>query len=185
MCDLATGVMLLSTAVGAAGQYQEGKYNKAIMYRQARLEDQKAKDAVDRGLAEEKKSNRQYLRIKGQQANQLAASGLSLDSGSPADVLAGTEGMRAEDAEMIRFNAQRERWGFMENAKSYRSQGDMAKKAGTMAAVSTVINGVSTVAGKWYKPGSVGGKAMGIGQGTALPGNNFYQGNGNLTWLPE
>lgn len=180
MCDIATAAMLVGTAVQAGGQYQQGKYQKALAYQQASLEEAKGRDAIERGLLEEKKVNREYARIKGTQKNQLAASGLSLSGGSPADVLAGTEAARADDVNVTRINAQRSRWGFLNNAVSMRAEGDAAKKAGTINAIGTVINGVSMVAPKWYKPNTMGAKAM---QAQPPQNSNFYQGNGNLTWM--
>jgi hypothetical protein len=174
MCDLATAIKVGSSIAGGIGQYQAGVSARNAYYQQAALEEAKGKDTLSRGLEQEKQVSARYRRIGGQQANQLAASGLNISEGSPAAVLEGTAYQKGQDVATVRRNAQRERWGFMQNAKVLRYQGDISKRMGTMKAVGSLINGVATVAPKWYKAGSVGGNQMGIGQGSFMESNNFY-----------
>lgn len=159
-----TALMAGGTLFGAYGQYQQGRAEQAAANYQADIEDRNAKlamrqaeDATARGAQEELNLRRQTEKLKGSQIASIGASGGDL-SGSAIDLLTDTAYQSELDAANIRYNSQRERWGYEVQASNHRSQANIyrasaanAKKAGTIGALGTVFTGASKVAESIYK----------------------------------
>jgi hypothetical protein len=134
----------------ATAAQQQGDYQAGIFGQDASLADQQATDAIARGHESELKSRGSTRLLTGTQRADLAAQGISLDSGSAADIIDQDRALGELDALQIRNNARREAWGFQTQAAQYRSQADMARVAGrnTAAAyrnqsVNTLLSGAS------------------------------------------
>lgn len=89
-----------------------------------------AHDAVEQGGQEELKLRRNLAKLFGNQRTQSASSGVDIDSGSALDARNASISEGEQDAETIRFNAARQRWGYLNQAdnlnnqaKYYRAQG--------------------------------------------------------------
>lgn len=160
MCDLAMALTLGSTLLGAAGAVQQAqstaaanRYNAQVQEMNAKLAERRAKDAIERGAAEEQRKRQQVSQIQGQQRAAMAANGVDLTFGSPLDTLVDTAAMGELDALTIRTNAYREAYDYRVDAVNKRAgaqlsrlQANAAETGGYLDAMGTVLTG----AGKAY-----------------------------------
>lgn len=153
---------------------QMGDYEAQLYGTNADLAELQAADAIARGHESELRSRRGSRQLIGSQRAALAAQGISLDTGSPLDVVENDAALGELDALTIRNNAKREAWGFQTQATQYRSQGEMARTSGRNTAkalrnrsVSTLLSGAGelfnvyqaygkTSARSSFTPGKVG-----------------------------
>lgn len=164
MCDPVTGLMVASTLLTATGQIQQGnaanaagKYNAQVAEMNAKIADNKARDALERGKIEEQKQRQKTASISGAQQAAMAANGVDLSFGSPLDTLVDTATLGELDALTIRSNAAREEYDYRVDAVNKRAggqlarmQGKAAKTGSLLAAGSTVLGGGAAV-GKYQK----------------------------------
>lgn len=124
---------------------QQGNYQAGIYSQDATLADQQAADAIARGHESELRSRAGTRSLVGSQRASMAAQGLSLDTGSPQDVVSNDESLGELDALTIRNNARREAYGFQSQAAQYRSQADIARTAGHNQAAAYKNQSVNTL----------------------------------------
>lgn len=155
MCDLVTGLMVASTAIGAAGQIQTGRAQNAAAQYQAQVAtinagfaEKRAADALARGREEEARVRREGAQLQGQQTAQMAAAGLDLGFGSPLDVLIDTATGIELDALRTRRNAaleaedfDRQAWNYRADAGMSRAEGKNAQTAGYIGAAGSILSG--------------------------------------------
>ena len=163
MCDITLALTLAATAIGAVGQVQQAqatsasnKYNAQVQEMNAQLADRRAKDAIERGAAEEQKKRQQVAALQGQQRAALAANGVDLTFGSPLDTIVDTAVMGELDALTIRSNAYRESYDYQVqgvNARAGATMSGMAASAaetgGWLGAAGTVLGGAGKGFGQW------------------------------------
>lgn len=174
MCELATiatVATIASTAMGAYSAIQQGQQQSAMFKYQAQIDknnavmaDRQAEDALARGQEEERKHRIKIGLLKGSQINAFASNGVTVDSGTPLDVLGDTAEAGELEALTIRNNADREEWGYRVQGSNYRNSASMqtagasnAMSSGYTSAVGTVLSGAGTVADRWYSYNSYGG----------------------------
>lgn len=167
MCELATIAIIASigsAAMGTIGAIQQGQQQSAMFKYQAQVDknnailaDRQAEDALARGQEEERKHRIKVGLFKGQQINAFAANGVTVDSGTPLDVLGDTAEAGELEALTIRNNAAREAWGYRVQGANYRSSAGMnsagaqnAITSGYTSAFTTALAGAGTVADRWY-----------------------------------
>lgn len=134
---------------GALGSVANAISTRRTANTNAQLAEQQAADAVARGQSAEFASRLKTANLKGRQTAELAAHGVSLDSGSPLDVLTTTDVMGAADAATIRDNAAKEAWGFQAQAANYKAQAATANPFA--AGIGSLLGSAGTVASKWYR----------------------------------
>lgn len=93
-----------------------------------------AHDAIERGGQDELKLRRSLAQAAGNQAVQAASSGVDSNSGSVLDARNASISEGEHDAEAIRFNAARERWGYISQARNLNNQAAYTRAAGKSAA---------------------------------------------------
>lgn len=176
MAALTAGLAALTVA-GTANQFitqrreakaaeQMGDYEAQLYGMNAEFAELQAEDAIARGRESEFRSRAGTRQLVGAQRVALAAQGISLDTGSPADVIENDMMLGELDALTIRNNARREAWGFQAQAAQYRAHGDMARWAGKRAAKSLRNQSVSTLlsgAGNLFSIYQSYGKTSGSG----------------------
>lgn len=120
--------------------------NSKIALANAATADFSAKDAVERGAADEATHRSQTKQLIGKQRVTLAAQGQDLTSGTGLDIQTDTARQSEIDALTIRANAAREAYGY--KVQSYGSQvqaqddllqGQIAKAKGRNDAFSTIV----------------------------------------------
>lgn len=155
----------VGAAVSAGGQLASGQAtseayaykaqvaaNNAAIARQKGVQDIQAGEiaAVNQGLKTRAKV--------GSQKAQQGAAGVDVNTGSAADVRAGTEELGMLDALTIRSNAANKAWSDEVQAQSDTAQGQLdtmageqAETAGYIGAAGTLLSGASTVGGNYAK----------------------------------
>jgi len=113
----------------------------------ARISDEQAKDAIRRGGYEELKHRRQMSILQGSQRAALAASGVSVDSGSALDIQEAGIREGEQDASVIRINAAREAWGYQVQAVNHRNAASAARASGQNAMFSAGIGAATSLLG--------------------------------------
>lgn len=132
----------IAGAVGQANaQRMQGDYQKMVGDTNARLATMQAQDATTRGDRTAGQIQRQGKQMIGSQRAALAAQGVDVNSGSAADVQAGTAAMTAHDALTAKNNAWREAWGYQVQANQSSAAGQFAKIAGDSSANNTILTG--------------------------------------------
>src|SRR4051794_11456363 len=106
MCDPGTigALMIASTAVSALGQgysalsaNAQAKYESRVATQNAKLEESRAGDALQRGTTEAIRYQKQLSQTEGQQNAALAANGIDIGFGSAAAVRADTAAAGMQD----------------------------------------------------------------------------------------
>lgn len=156
MCELGMILSLGSTLLGAVGSIQQAnaqaaaaEYNAKIGEMNAQLSERRARDAIERGAAEEQRKRMEVARLQGQQKAAMAANGVDLGFGSPLDTIVDTAALGELDALTIRTNAYRESYDRQVDAVNQRAGAELnrmeakaAKTGGYLAAAGTVLGGV-------------------------------------------
>lgn len=119
-------------------QADQDKFNSNIAGLQA-------DDAIARGEQEAQNAAVKARQIKGAQKAAFAGSGIAVDSGSAADLLAETDKLSTLDILTIKNNAAREAFGYKAQGLNYQAQADMTRKAGKAAAANTLLTGGANV----------------------------------------
>lgn len=175
MCEpttIAIASLAMTAAAGGVSAYgavQQGKaaegqadYQAAVGRNNAIIAERQARDAEERGAAEETAQRRQTAALMGKQKAGMAANGLDLSSGSPLDILGDTAQFGELDALTVRSNAAREAYGyrnqgaqFTSDAAAQKIAGKNAKSASYISAGSTILTSASQMGGNWatYKKG--------------------------------
>ena len=157
------GTTVAAGGVKAFGSWEGGQATKAAMAYQAQVAENNALIArrnaqwdIQAGdAAASAKGLQTRARVAGQAARQGAA-GVSVNTGSAADVRAGTEMLGLSDALTIRSNAAKEAYGQevaatsdIAQANLDRAEGDQAETAGDIGAAGSLLSGASTAGGQY------------------------------------
>lgn len=126
MCDVASKALTASAMMSLVGGVQQGRLSKQAGNFNASQLEQRAQQSLVIGNAEAVARARQTRQQAGAQRAALAANGVQVDSGTAADIVSDTFQIGAEDEAIIRNNAARAAWGFSEQAKQERYQGEAA-----------------------------------------------------------
>lgn len=132
-----------SAAISGYSQYQAGQSQKKAGEYNAEMQRRQAQDALQRGAIEGAAKQDRARKIASQQAEGMAMSGVSIDTGTPLALLTETAGLGELDALRSRNNAQREAWGLNTSAELDEYHGKMAGRAGTLNAAGTFLGGAS------------------------------------------
>lgn len=150
----------------AKAQSQIAANNAIIAENNAKYAETQAADARDRGAKEADNLRRKLAKIEGSQRAGYAAAGVTLDTGSPLDILQDTNYLGNEDITTTLKNADREAMGYRMGAYNYRSQGANATAESNMyrstasginpymSAAGSLLSSASTISSKWNSFGS-------------------------------
>lgn len=154
MCELTTALIIGSTLVGGYAQIQAGNaqaaaatYNAQVAEMNATLADRAAKDALERGAAEEQRKRMEIAAIQGRQQAAMAANGVDLTFGSPLDTLVDTATLGELDALTIRRNAAREAYDYETQGVTYRADATLSRMNASAARTGGYLNAAGTVLG--------------------------------------
>lgn len=142
-------VMALTAASGAYAAYAQrtaARAEEAAANQNAKVAENAAADALQRGAAEEGRHRDRVRRLIGTQRAGIGASGIELESGSPLELVSDTAALGELDALTIRSNAAREAYGYRAQGNDMRNQGRIARARGANAVRSTLL---STAVSSW------------------------------------
>lgn len=156
MAYVAVAVAVVSAAVGSYSAYAQGENAKEAADYNAKVQENAALDAQQRGSIAAAEHQDKVRRLIGTQTATAAANGLLTNTGTPLDILVDTAGMGKLDALRLLSNANREANGLNAQAGLLKIEGDNAKTAGTLNAAGHALSGLSSAAGGAYKGGFFG-----------------------------
>ena len=193
MCVAAAVLTAASGLFGAYSSIQQGNAQAAAYEAQANAANQNAKiaawqaeDTLKRGAGEEKKLRERGGQFAATQLSQLAASGQQL-SGSALGVLQDTGMGLEQDADTLRLDFAKEKWGhdvqqvnYLNEADGARSSAKNAKKAGRIGAFTSLLGAGVGIYSGLTAGASTGAKVSGgtITLGTPVPtpyGTKIYK----------
>jgi hypothetical protein len=148
--------------LGAYGKYQQGRQAQATANYNARLREQQAKLTEQAMASETTRSHQEARRMKASQEAAYASSGAVVGSGTPLLVLAEQAGAMEKDILNQRRSRMMEAQGLRSEAAMLKYEGRMAKRAGTIGAVSTLLGTGASLAG-----GMGGGGGSGAATGAS------------------
>jgi hypothetical protein len=151
MCEaLIIPALIASTALSATAAYNQGQTAKKTGRNNQIMAEYAAQDAMARGDEAAIAAQRRTAQLRGTQRASMAASGLDLSFGTPADLIDQTDFFGQIDANTARDNAKREAWSSRAQGANARAQGNAAAKQGNLAAAGSILGGAAQAADKWY-----------------------------------
>ena len=130
---LSAGASLVSGIAQARNARAQADAQASALEANARNSELLAHDAIERGGQEELRLRRSLAQTAGNQNVQAASSGIDINSGSVSDARSASIAEGEHDAEAIRFNAARERWGYLAQARNLNNQAAYSRAAGRAA----------------------------------------------------
>lgn len=152
---MSAGLTGASALLGGVSQYEAGQQKASLFRANAGIAMSQAQSEAAAGSYNESQVRRRSAAMTGQQMAQIGASNLQ-QTGTPAQVVAGTAAVNEMDALQTRNNALRRAWGFRVQAASDEKQEAFASSAGDFAAAGTILGGgakaykQSQDAGGWF-----------------------------------
>lgn len=153
MCDpisltvAATAVAALGQGYSALSANAQSRYEAKVYSQDAKLEESRASDALQRGTADAITQQKRLSQTEGDQNAALAANGIDITFGSAANVRRDLHDSGMQDTVNIYKNAAREAQGYEINSMNYKAQASAAKSQASAALVSGFFNIGSTVLG--------------------------------------
>lgn len=128
----------------------------AIARNNAKLAQQSAQDAIERGITAEANQRLKTANLKSSQRVQMAANGIDINYGSASAVQASTDFLGNLDALTIRENASREAAGYIrERNNDIMNAGLLTGRANSenplLSAGTTLLTGAGQVASSYYR----------------------------------
>jgi hypothetical protein len=152
-------------AAGIAGQsyfaYQQAKaenaaaeWNASLLSEDAKVKDMQAEQALTAGRHEAAIQAREGRLAVEAGRGRYAASGVTVDEGSPLRAAAEQAGRNQYDQDMIRYNAQLAAWGHRTEAAGLRNQSLLvagAKRSPWAAAGATLLSGTTRLYQQYFR----------------------------------
>jgi hypothetical protein len=201
------GIVALTGAMSAYGQYQEGRQQKKYYnyladvakteaeynYRIGQKQSQMVQDAAK---YEDKDKKREILRFAAAQKASIVANGIDLSSVTASDLVGDTiSGARADEL-AIRFNAdakswsietdaQYKRWAGLTESENNKFVGAQAMASAKRKSFNTLLSTASSLVGGAYAKasGATAPKTTGGGNGVDFVGNLTSKQSTNLRTL--
>lgn len=139
MCDpvtatvVAGGLSIAGTVSQGYAQKQQGRYSEQVARYNARQMQNEAQQIGKQGVEAENLQRQQTAQLIGTQRAQIGASGVSLESGTPAQLLQDTATIGEADALRIRSNYNLQKQSALEQADLTIAEGRSRRLAGNAA----------------------------------------------------
>lgn len=157
MQGLSLGASVLGGVMSANGASQQGAIAQQVANNNATIAEYQATDAQRRAGEEALAVRRKASQLSGTQRATMAARGLDLTGGTPAQLLGETDFFGEQDQKTAKYNGDVEAWGRRAQASNMRAEGAAAASAGRTNAFSTLLATGGSVADKWYRYGGSSG----------------------------
>lgn len=153
----AVGAISSSQAAGkqAAATQQSEQIQAQTQANNATIANWDAADAITRGQQQAQQSQQSTATLASTQRATMAANGVDLTQGSPANILASTKYQGQVDVNTIQANAARQAWGYANQANTATSNSQLLSYGASQinpsqAQQTTLLGGAGQVAGSWY-----------------------------------
>jgi len=154
----------LSSIAGSQAQKQQARYQAQVARNNQAIANMNASTAARAGAAREQSEAWKVRGLIGQQQAAQAASGLDINSGSPADVTQSTRALGNLGIAAVRDNASRDFYGYKAQATNFANEAALAK-ASAPTPFTTLLSAASAVGGSLAKGGGLGGGNASAGSG--------------------
>lgn len=144
MAYVAVAVSVVTAAVGATSSYIQGENAEEVADYNAKVEENKAKQAANIGADEAAAQRARARKIMSAQAEGGAMSGVDLDYGTPLGLLVETAGVGEKEAQTVMTNAQRQAWGHKAQSELDKFEGKQAKQASYLNMAGSVLSSASS-----------------------------------------
>lgn len=151
---MAVPVMIVGAAIAAVGALRSASAKASADKYNGQIAEQNAAIATSQGEAAAQAQQRDAERQIGRGAAAYGASGVSVDSGSPTDVLADSARSAMLDNLTVRYNATLRGTAYKDQANLYSTEAANDTTSGYLNAASSVVGAL--------------GKAYGAGAGTGM-----------------
>lgn len=161
MCDpgtlaiVATATAVAGTITSSVASYQQKRYEAKVNEANQRAENERVRDALDRGETTARDAARRQGQLAGAQRAAMAANGIDVSFGSAADLLADTAMYGREEQTTIRENTRREIMGYDINAANFGAAANASRSAATGALIAGGLQAASTIAGGAQRYGKI------------------------------
>lgn len=168
MCGLGPVLQATGALMSAGGAYAKSQatktayqYQAQVARNNAQMDEYRAEDAINRGQQAEFRRGIQTGQTIGAQRARFAASGLSLDEGSPLNILSDTKFMGSLDRETIETNAAKEAYALRFQAENDNSNAALLQfradqEHPTRAFATSLLGSANGVDSSWFKMGGGG-----------------------------
>ncbi|MDB5710877.1 MAG: hypothetical protein JWL96_2947 [Sphingomonas bacterium] len=150
----AAAVTATGQVLNGIGQSQQYRYQALIDEQYNRLATDQARDSIDNTNLESQRRYRQLADTQGKQQAAMAANGVDLNFGSPADVQRDTAMIGGEDiGQIYKAGYQRTRgydidgWNYRSSAAANRARASGALMQGIFSGLGTALGGASNMGG--------------------------------------
>jgi hypothetical protein len=150
----AAAVTATGQVLNGIGQSQQYRYQAQIDDQNNRLATDQARDSIDNTNLESQRRYRQLADTQGKQQAAMAANGVDLNFGSPADVQRDTAMIGGEDiGQIYKAGYQRTRgydidgWNYRSQAAANRAKASGALMQGIFSGLGTALGGASNMGG--------------------------------------
>jgi len=114
-----------------------------------------AEDAITQGALKAQQSMQNTASLASTQRATMAANGLDLTQGTPANILASTKYQGELDANTIQANAARQAWGYANQAVNATNNAQILTSSANQlsssrAGFTSLLGGAGSVASNWY-----------------------------------
>lgn len=169
-----------SSVMAGNAQAAAAKSEAAMAEQNARMAERQGIEALKSGAREEERFKQQARQFQSSQRTAIAASGVQL-SGSALNVLADTAQGIEQDAEAIRFNTLKDKWGFDVQRTNFKNQAHAARATARNARTAGWIGGFTSLLGTGAQviAGFPIGRQTGLGFKTKTPFDPGYN------WRPN
>jgi len=140
-------VSAAGSVMGGIQAKQQGNYEAKVAESNARMANEQARDAIDRGKIQQQQHDREVADTRGAQTAALAAGGVDTSFGSARSLAEDTSMIGAEDTAAISRNTYNEVRGFDINAANYRSQAQASRMKGKAGFTKSLFDAGSTLLG--------------------------------------
>jgi hypothetical protein len=140
---VAVAVAVIGAGIGAYSAYASAENAAETAEYNAKVQENAALDAQQRGAAEAAEHQDKVRRMLGTQIATAGANGLLATTGTPLDMLTDTAGMGKLDVLRILNNAQRQASGLHDQAGLLKIQGKNEQTAGYLNTAGAVLGGAS------------------------------------------
>lgn len=134
----------------AGAMLKQGEYAAKAAEYNARVLEQEKQYQLKKAKLEEEQFLKQGEGIKGRIRSGYGAGGVSVNSGSPVEVLFDTEDQIAYDAALIRYGGQVNAARYQSQANMARYQGQVSKYTSRIGAAGTLLTGLTDSAMQGY-----------------------------------
>jgi hypothetical protein len=157
MGGVAIGFLAAGTAVSAFSQHKAGRANSRIAKQNAAIGRIQAADTLERAEDDVDIVREQREIIRGEQIAAFAGQGVDLSSDVVSRIETNTDMVIESEIATVRNNAARAAWGLEVGAQQTEAQGRLARRAGTSAAIGTLLGGAASISltGAQIKSGAI------------------------------